>query len=128
MKIASLASTSGRGKRLKQHRGMRFRRRHVCGLNGSKELSPSQRLEGRRNGVRPVPGRDCQHGISGAAQLLKKVVDPVERPFGKSRIGPQPWQETVIGFDHLENGGGRAGELSQNDIERFSNQRQTVGR
>src|SRR5262249_49535888 len=98
----------------------------VCRLNGSKELGPAQRLEGGSNGVGPVPGRDPQHGIGSPAQLMEKLVDPLERLFGKNRIGPQSWQQEVIGSDHLENRGGRAGEFSQNDIERFSNKRQTV--
>jgi hypothetical protein len=59
---------------------------------------------------------------------MEEGVDPIERPFGKHGIGPECRQEEVICLDHLENGGGRAGQLRQNDIERFSNQRQAVSR
>ena len=62
------------------------------------------------------------------AQLMEKVLDPVKRPFRIHWISPQSWQEEVIGFDHFEDGCRRACEIRQNDIERFSNQRQAVSR
>ena len=69
-----------------------------------------------------MSGRYAQYGVGNSAQLVEEVVNSVERPFRKKWIGPQSWQEQVVGFDHLENGGGRACEIPQNDVERFSNQ------
>ena len=57
---------------------------------------------------------------------MEKVIDSVEGLLRKDWIGPQCWQEKVVGFDHIEDRSGRPCELGQNDIERFSDQRQAV--
>ena len=57
---------------------------------------------------------------------MEKVAGPVERDFGKGRISPEPRQQEIIGPDHIEYRGVRAGEFSEKDVERFSDQRQAV--
>jgi hypothetical protein len=69
-----------------------------------------------------VSGRYTQYGVSNSAQLVEEGINSVEWPFRKEGVGPQSWQEKVVGFDHFEDGGGRPCEIHQNDIERFSNQ------
>ena len=91
--------------------------RHVGGLNGPKKAAPSQRFQRGSDGVRPVPGRDAQNGIRSRAQLMQKVANPVEWPFGKGGIRSQLRQQEIVGPDHLKYRGRRAGQLGQNDIE-----------
>ena len=96
---------------------MGFGGSHVGGLNGPKKAVPSQRFQRGSEGVRPVPGRHAQNGIRSRTQLIQKVADPVEWPFGKGGIRSQLRQQEIVGPDHLKYGGRRAGQLSQNDIE-----------
>jgi hypothetical protein len=58
----------------------------------------------------------------------KKVGYSVERSFGERRIGPQLWKQKVVGSYHIADRRRRAGQLRQDEIERFADQREAVGR
>lgn len=106
---------------------MRFGGRHVGGLNGPKKAVPSQRFQRGSEGVRSVPGRHAQNCIRSRTQLIQKLANTVEWPFGKGGIRSQLRQQEIVGPDHLKYRGGRAGQLSQKDIKGLSDQRKTVG-
>ena len=78
--------------------------RHVGGLDGSEKSVPLQRFQRGSDGVGPVSGRDAQNGIRSRAQLMQKVADSVEWPFGKGGIRSQLRQQEIVGPDHLKYG------------------------
>ena len=96
---------------------MRFGGRRVGGLNGSKKAVPLQCFQRGGERVRSVPGGDAESNIRSRAQLMQKVANSVERPFGEGGIRSQLRQEQILSPDHLKYRGSRAGQLGQNDIK-----------
>ena len=96
---------------------MRFGGRHIGGLNGPKKAVPLQCRQRGSDRVGSVPGRDAQSNIRSRAQLMQKVANSVERPFGEGGIRSQLRQEQIVSPDHLKYWGCRTGQLSQDDIK-----------